>query len=208
MGSGTVACFVVPRGGKRVASILSNNHVLANENDASPGDAVLQPGPADGGRDPEDRVGALARFVPLEKHGNRMDAALAVIDDRVAFDPRRLPGLGELAGVRTGPLRPKEIVHKIGRTSGKTDGRISALEIDGLSVSFPYPLLTVTFDDQIEIEPGEAGTPFSRGGDSGSLVVDRSLAAVGLLFAGNDTTATYVSGIDVILDRLRVRLAT
>lgn len=45
--------------------ILSNNHVLANSNDALIGDAILQPGPADGGQNPADIVARLERFIPL-----------------------------------------------------------------------------------------------------------------------------------------------
>jgi hypothetical protein len=42
--------------------ILSNNHVLANSNSASPGDAILQPGSADGGTVTSDVIGTLLRF--------------------------------------------------------------------------------------------------------------------------------------------------
>ena len=42
--------------------ILSNNHVLANSNDAAIGDNILQPGPTDGGQNPADRVATLHRF--------------------------------------------------------------------------------------------------------------------------------------------------
>ena len=45
--------------------ILSNNHVLANSNAGRIGDAVLQPGPFDGGVDPADRIAVLNRFVPI-----------------------------------------------------------------------------------------------------------------------------------------------
>ncbi len=45
--------------------ILSNNHVLANCNDAVPGDAILQPGTIDGGQNPGDMVAKLERFVKL-----------------------------------------------------------------------------------------------------------------------------------------------
>lgn len=45
--------------------LLSNNHVFANSNDAQIGDAILQPGPADGGQNPGDQVARLERFVPL-----------------------------------------------------------------------------------------------------------------------------------------------
>lgn len=45
--------------------ILSNNHVLANSNDALVGDAILQPGPTDGGTNPADMVARLERFVRI-----------------------------------------------------------------------------------------------------------------------------------------------
>jgi hypothetical protein len=45
--------------------LLSNNHVFANSNDAQIGDAILQPGPADGGQNPGDQVARLDRFIPL-----------------------------------------------------------------------------------------------------------------------------------------------
>ncbi len=45
--------------------ILSNNHVLANSNDALIGDPILQPGPADGGQNPGDMVARLERFIPI-----------------------------------------------------------------------------------------------------------------------------------------------
>jgi hypothetical protein len=45
--------------------ILSNNHVIANSNDAVIGDAITQPGPMDGGNNPADVVAKLERFVRL-----------------------------------------------------------------------------------------------------------------------------------------------
>ena len=42
--------------------MLSNNHVLANENKGKRGDPILQPGNIDGGAD-MDKVGELLRFV-------------------------------------------------------------------------------------------------------------------------------------------------
>lgn len=45
--------------------LLSNNHVLANSNEALVGDPILQPGPTDGGRNPDDIVARLERFVAL-----------------------------------------------------------------------------------------------------------------------------------------------
>jgi hypothetical protein len=45
--------------------ILSNNHVLANSNDAALGDAILQPAAMDGGVQPGDVVAKLERFVKI-----------------------------------------------------------------------------------------------------------------------------------------------
>ncbi|MEZ5097177.1 MAG: serine protease [Nocardioides sp.] len=60
--------------------ILSNNHVLANSNDAALGDPVYQPGPYDGGT-AADAIGRLARFVPIKFDGscNYVDCAVAEV---------------------------------------------------------------------------------------------------------------------------------
>ena len=42
--AGTLGCLVAKNG---QTFILSNNHVLANSNEADPGDPILQPGPYD-----------------------------------------------------------------------------------------------------------------------------------------------------------------
>lgn len=49
--------------------ILSNNHVLANSNDALIGDVILQPGPIDRGVNPDDSVAQLHRFKRIYYHG-------------------------------------------------------------------------------------------------------------------------------------------
>src|SRR5437867_3243250 len=59
--------------------ILSNNHVLANSNDASIGDPELQPGAYDGGAAPADQIATLAAFkaIDFSGGGNPIDAAIA-----------------------------------------------------------------------------------------------------------------------------------
>jgi hypothetical protein len=57
--------------------ILSNNHVLANSNDASPGDAILQPGPADGGSTNLDQIATLERFIKIDFGTSPGDCSLA-----------------------------------------------------------------------------------------------------------------------------------
>ncbi|MBZ0286642.1 MAG: S1 family peptidase [Anaerolineae bacterium] len=67
--AGTLGTIVTDRRtGEKL--ILSNNHVLANSNDALVGDPILQPGPADGGQNPGDMVARLERFVKLRYVGD------------------------------------------------------------------------------------------------------------------------------------------
>ena len=55
--AGTLGCLVRKNGSPY---ILSNNHVLANSNDAKIGDSILQPGPYDGGGN-DDLIGELSK---------------------------------------------------------------------------------------------------------------------------------------------------
>ena len=70
--AGTFGC-VVKRNGIRM--ILSNNHVLADSNDANIGDAILQPGPHDGGA-LNDQVATLHQYIPIEFIGQEISDCL------------------------------------------------------------------------------------------------------------------------------------
>lgn len=200
--AGTIGCFVTSDGSDRL--LLSNNHVLADENRASLGDDILQPAPADSGLSPQDRVATLSRLVPLQSLGkNLVDAAVATLDNSTMEERLVLTGLGALNGLRTTPLQGEETVFKIGRTTGLTRGRISAFEVDDVWVRYDMGL--IGFDGQLEIEPLD-NRPFSLGGDSGALIVDKDLSAVGLLFAGNDVDTTYANPIQEVFRTLNIRL--
>lgn len=71
--AGTLGCLVKSPEGELF--ILSNNHVLANSNDAELGDPILQPGPADNGTLPGDEIAKLARFVRIRFDGDPDDPA-------------------------------------------------------------------------------------------------------------------------------------
>lgn len=204
--AGTIGARVTD--GERVFA-LSNNHVYANNNQASPGDPLLQPGVADGGRNPDDVVATLHDFeeiafcrtrfsCPL----NRMDAAIAATTaDDVGFatpddgygNPRSTPVEATL-GMK---------VQKYGRTTGHTHGRVTGINA---VIDVSYRGGTARFEDQILI----TGGGFSAGGDSGSLIVSEGLLAadrrpVGLLFAGS-ATSTIANPIDIVLDRFDVEI--
>ncbi len=209
--AGTLGAFVRPRGGGGKPCLLSNNHVLANENRGKRGDEVVQPGTLDGGKAPGDAVASLGDFIRLKKRGaNLVDCALGEIaDDSVAFDPAKLRGLGKLAGVGHAFLDEGTEVAKLGRTTGLTRGRVTAFELDNVVVGFD--LGDLRFDDQIEIE-GTGDGPFSDGGDSGSLIVGSDKRGVALLFAGSDQGGangqglTYANPLHAVLDSLKVEL--
>jgi hypothetical protein len=188
--AGTLGGFVRTADG---LAMLSNNHVLAASNAATAGDAVLRPGPGDRGVG-GDRVAILRDFVVLRADGrNLVDAAVATLVGGVPVEPGDLPG-GPLGPAVVDHLEidPDEDVEKVGRTTGHTRGRISAVEVDGVAVQ--YDEAVHTFDDQVEIQ-GRDGA-FSAGGDSGSVIWRaRDRAPLGLLFAGSTTGGTAGSGV-------------
>ncbi len=205
--------------------ILSNNHVLANSNAGHAGDAVLQPGPYDGGR-PQDAIAKLAEFVPivfsereLSGLGRFLERALASLLAPMGLGLRRLPSgktnlvdaaiatplaadlvapdileIGPVAGIAAAALGLR--VKKSGRTTGLTRGKVTGLEA---TVEVDYGGKTAVFRGQV------VSDILSRGGDSGSLIVDDANRAVGLLFAGGDTT-TILNPIDAVLAALRLRI--
>jgi hypothetical protein len=208
--AGTLGCFVRPRGSQTIA-VLSNNHVLASENRAKAGDPILQPGALDGGQNPGNVVATLLAQVKLRKAGvNEIDAAVAALKEGIEADLSKITGLGKLKGVGGALLDEGTAVAKLGRTTGLTRGRVTAFELDNVWVE--YDLGDLRFDDQLEIE-GAGDKPFSDGGDSGSLIVDKDLLGVALLFAGTDQGGangqglTYANPLGKVLAKLKIELA-
>lgn len=207
--AGTLGCFV-RAGTSKALYILSNNHVLADENRYPKGGAIVQPGELDAGNASSDRVAKLTRYVALSAtRTNFVDCAIAKVNASIQADVHQLKGIGTLAGKGDG-VDVNDLVHKVGRTTGVRHGRVTAIELDGVVIE--YDMGDITFDDQIEIE-GTGKRSFSDSGDSGSLIVDDDMLAVALLFGGGDHGGsngkglTYANPIDAVLDALRVRLA-
>ena len=77
--------------------ILSNNHVLANENGLPVGSPIFQPGLLDQGNPQSDRIVALTRIVALQAgHPNSVDCAIAAIVDPKTVRASFLPKVGRL----------------------------------------------------------------------------------------------------------------
>ncbi len=209
--AGTLGCFVVRREPPLYISLLTNNHVIANENKNKTDSPVAQPGTLDGGKFNADKVAGLWRFIPLKRLGsNKIDAAIADVVDEIDIEIKRVGTVGNLQGLaRIVNLPENPTVYKVGRTTGQTKGRVTAFDVDNIRVQ--YDLGNLRFNGQIEIE-GTGSKSFSEGGDSGSLIVDEGVRAVGLLFAGgnrggsNGKGLTYANPIETVLDALKVDL--
>jgi hypothetical protein len=227
--AGTLACIVHDRktGGRL---ILSNNHVLANSNNARKGDPVLQPAPADGGTGGEDVIGYLERFVEIEFTSGpancRIASALACLANGLAAV---LGSSHRLQAVRKNPLASNLVDAAIAKPVDEGIVREDVLEIGVLGGVYPARLgmgvrkfgrttglttgsirvmdasVTVMYGAQeARFEDQLVTSPISEPGDSGSVVVDRdSLLAVGLLFAGSNQ-ATILNPIQAVLDALQV----
>lgn len=207
--AGTLGCFVRSRT-TQATLILSNNHVLANENKAKAGDAILQPGDIDGGKNPGDIVATLAKFIRMKPgKTNFVDCAVAQPAAGIAFNQKKLGGFGNLKGLGADFLDEGANVKKVGRTTGETKGRVTAFELDNVVVG--YDIGNLRFDNQVEIE-GAGTRSFSDGGDSGSLIVTDANLGVALLFAGGDSGGangmglTYANPLKMVLDALKVDL--
>ena len=216
--AGTLGGFV--RRGEQLF-LLSNNHVLADLNNGEVDDPIIQPARNDGGSDRDDVVGFLADYVRIETgtaHVNNVDCAIARLADGVqglailmCLADQQAPAL---KGVGDDNVFVDEEVWKAGRTSGLTQGRVFAVEVDNYVVNVGTSMQPVRarFDNQIQVY--SEGRNFSMPGDSGSLVIDSEGLARGLLFAGTPAGGpggvglTAVNPIGPVLQELGAELWT
>jgi hypothetical protein len=214
--------------------ILSNNHVLANSNNANPGDPVLQPGPADGGTTRNDTIAQLERFCPIQ-FGNEPggDCSLANSYTRFGNFIAELMGSSyRLATFISNPQATNLVDAAVARPADDSSILEDILEIGPVAGTKPASLgmsvrksgRTTEFtsgevnvlDASVSISYGTSLTAtfegqivtsaMSQGGDSGSLLVDGTEnKAVGLLFAGSNQSTIH-NPIQAVLDCLEVDL--
>jgi hypothetical protein len=194
--AGTLGCLV-KRG--ELYYILSNNHVLANENAARIGDSILQPGKYDGGT-ASDQIATLSDFVHISfNYGtNKVDAALAFPGYPYShLVSQNILDLGVPTGFASAKLGDEVI--KSGRTTGITrdyilitDATIRVHYSEGKTAVFENQLIT---------------RKMSEGGDSGSVVLtdDGTRRVCGLLFAGSDII-TVINRIEDVTGALNITL--
>jgi hypothetical protein len=200
--------------------ILSNNHVLAESDQARAGDTVVQPALVDLNCDPQAgrAVGSLRTVVPLQSRQTNVDAALAAATPAVdgsgailqlgpAVNGVLTPGAPAAGSgeVLTADLLGQLRVVKSGRTTGLTCSTVNTVNLS-VQVDYYYdcaetkPYYTKTYVNQI----GMPGASFADSGDSGALVLDAANAEpVGLFFAsGADDSGHGFSVANPIQDVL------
>lgn len=196
--AGTLGCFVRDKQSGTLG-VLSNNHVLANVNSAHVGDPIYQPGPSDGGT-AADVIANLAAYRQILFAGipNTTDCAWAKLIDARQYNPASITDsvgltVTSISSATPATLQPLDRVIKVGRTTGYTQGEVTAVFTANLQVQMGSGL-TARFDDVIQIE-SLTRNRFSDGGDSGSVILTHDGKPGGLLFAGSKAGGVGRHGI-------------
>src|SRR5438876_5559368 len=181
--SGTLGSLVKDSSG--VPYILSNNHVLADTDQATPGENISQPGLVDNNCQPATTV---AHFTVAPHLGTNVDAAIAQLVTGTMDSGGSILDIGQ-PSTSTAAASVNQSVAKSGRTTGLTCGSVQSVST---SVKVQYQKgcnqglkFTISYTNQVVV----ASSTFSAAGDSGSLIVSKSAAhPTALLFAGSSTT--------------------
>lgn len=215
--AGTLGCFVedINTGD---FGILSNNHVLANVNRGKVNDKIRHPGKSDGGR-VQDHIASLRSFVPITLSNgiNFVDCAWAALEDEntPVSKSEIHDSIGNLINqIRTPDaelLVPQKQVVKTGRTTGYTNGKVEAINMNNIYVQYARGVYA-RFDGQIVIH-SLSKIPFSGRGDSGSLILTESFEPAALLFAGTSAGGfegsgeTYANPLLSVLQQLNLKVS-
>lgn len=200
--------------------ILSNNHVLANNNQAQIGDAILQPGRVDGGQTGTDTIATLLRYEPIRFNESQATCELALafaqLGNRVA---RMMGSKHRVKAFYSDPDASNLVDAACARPVDETEVLDEILELGAVNGILPPDLgmnvrksgrttgLTtgriVVMNVTVDVDYGDGSarfedqivtSPMSQPGDSGSLLVaGDALKAVGLLFAGSDQVTLHNS---------------
>lgn len=218
LGAGTFGALV--RGQGDTIYGLTNNHVSGACNLAAPGLPILCPGPIDATEDALSpfTIGRHSRLLPISEGipenintSDNCDAAIFEIEDAELVSSMQ----GDRFDTPSSAIMPfgGMRVEKVGRTTGFTSGRVVGYAASPMGVGYSvkeYGVNKNVYFDDVVIVQGTGEQPFSRAGDSGSLVVGYDEGgnrhAVGLVFAGTDRGLSYILPLPTILGKLGVEL--
>lgn len=219
LGAGTFGALVKDAEGRLLG--LTNNHVSGACNCAAPGLPILCPGPIDANEESISpfTIGRHLRLLPINEGipenidiSKNCDVALFEVEDPDQVSSMQGDKFDTPISTTTpvGGMR----VEKFGRTTGHTTGTVLGTAASPLPVGYSikeYGISKSVFFDDVVIVQGEGDQPFSKAGDSGSLVIgidaEGERQAVGLVFAGNEQRGlSFILPLPSILHALEVEL--
>jgi hypothetical protein len=209
--SGTIGFKVRDNTNPRVVGWISNAHVAANATNGCPGAPIgtpeYQPGPVDttptcsAGQ----LVGTLNRFVPIDFSGGNSVVDAAFVQSSDADVSSTILNLGPQVNNVVPPF-VGQFVQKDGRTTGCTEGMVTAIN---LAFPIAYDCGSIAlYTNNIMIAPLPPAPAMSEAGDSGSPIVDPDNNAVALNYAGDDLGNAYAFPMGAVLSALNVSLAS
>ena len=230
-GAGTLGALVRDANGSLLG--LSCSHVIAGCGYMQVGMPIVSPGIQDivpGWPDPR-VIGHFERALPLVAGDPRTIGALDNLDAGVF----RVSSESLVSSMQGGEYDTPNKIHdlteddegelqieKVGRTTGHTEGTIlsefdHAIEVAFSVVTYPEHGQLKKFEATVYTNAlwmvGSTGRPFANPGDSGALVVTRSIdgverMAVGLVIAGTKDHSALVLPIRPVLEALNVNLVS
>ncbi|HSO85247.1 MAG TPA: hypothetical protein VLQ91_01755 [Draconibacterium sp.] len=187
--------------------LLSNEHVLYSDS-AVAGDKIGQP-------NLDNKCCCCCAYVDGEIgtilspaiNNSKVDCAIASVKSGIATDyvlNNSMAGSElHMDGIDTAVVG--DLVRKVGRTSGLTNGTVSSINGPTSSKTGQIFIRPVASETYTESTNGKKA--FSDGGDSGSIIIDEANNVIGLLWGGDPDTytvdETYACHINDVLAALR-----
>jgi hypothetical protein len=213
--------------------MLSNNHVIANSNDSTLGDPILQPGPIDGGSPDNDTIAHLNRTCQIsfnsepgscniaESYARVGNAIAGMLGSKHQVQAKKtdLQAVNYVDAAVAKPMDEDQVldeIFEIGTVNGtleatlgmpvRKSGRTTGFTSGQISLIHATVEVSYGANKTARFEDQLVSGPMSSGGDSGSLLVSGDPPqAVGLLFAGSEQSTIY-NPIDAVLDCLEVKI--
>ena len=195
---GTLGCVVTDG---KYYYLLTCNHTITLEESIPLNYSITQPSNVYGGKSPEDVIATLSKYFPF-KYSTSTQQGINYVDCAIAkiLKPSEVSSeIAFLSSIR-GIAKPLLglYVQKVGEASELTNGTITSI---GTTIMFNEPQGKSIFLNQITTNK------MGDYGDSGAILFNRNVRAVGLLMSGNETRSTF-NPIETVLKALDVKLVT
>lgn len=200
-------------------AIIGSSHVLSMINTGQKGEDIIHPGWPDGPRVFDNRIGTLENYTYLVHHQQKGDALnredIAVVrpfaDDRIPTanlvtnpkDQRKKINLKGCVPSEDLFKHIDESVYKNGRSSGFTEGVLEVTNVPQYSVQLPNRRVYV-FSDVAAVK-NMNNRPFSKPGDSGSIVYTSDGKALGTVL-GASSTHSFIVPLSTSLKAVKAEL--